>query len=205
MGRVQSCLNRVKSWVRSLVPVCTNTFTYRTHTPCAQKSRREWAGGRRINAFADTKSSNNQRGEEQKRRRTRQVPIRSQTNFRWAKVSRPAVSDLIGQRNSYIFINSTMPPQRSAKDNNRKREECEEEEQFPFSFPGRTTNLVDDACLRDVPPKFTESFLRHFATSNGPPQVLLICLTLALAAGCTVGVVSILWTSIGRISWIVVC
>jgi hypothetical protein len=33
------------------------------------------------------------------------------------------------------------------------------------------------------------NFVKHFSTSNGPPQVLFICFMLALASGCTVGVV----------------
>jgi hypothetical protein len=33
------------------------------------------------------------------------------------------------------------------------------------------------------------NFMKHFSTSNGPPQVLFICFMLALASGCTVGVV----------------
>ena len=33
------------------------------------------------------------------------------------------------------------------------------------------------------------NFVKHFSTSNGPPQLLFICFMLALASGCTVGVV----------------
>jgi hypothetical protein len=34
------------------------------------------------------------------------------------------------------------------------------------------------------------SFVMHFLKSNGPPQVIIICLVYALAIGCIVGVVS---------------
>jgi hypothetical protein len=35
-----------------------------------------------------------------------------------------------------------------------------------------------------------QSFFMHFLKSNGPPQVIIICLVYALAIGCIVGVVS---------------
>lgn len=54
---------------------------------------------------------------------------------------------------------------------------------------------ADVACLLEArlvtaQKPATSSFVKHFSSANGPPQVLFICFMLALASGCTVGVVS---------------
>jgi len=64
----------------------------------------------------------------------------------------------------------------------RSQIECltEEDQHYQIKF---------HESLAEVPPRVTASFVQHFSSSSGPPQVLLICFLLALASGCTVGVI----------------
>jgi hypothetical protein len=48
--------------------------------------------------------------------------------------------------------------------------------------------------LRDTAPLRRESFVQAFAQSNGPPQMIVLCLLIALAFGSTVGVVPAVMT-----------
>lgn len=51
-------------------------------------------------------------------------------------------------------------------------------------------NTIRNTFSDTSPDDDDASFFKFFLRSNGPPQVAVVCLTLALALGSTVGVVS---------------
>jgi hypothetical protein len=76
-----------------------------------------------------------------------------------------------------------MPPQQ------RNEEEGSAEEQparFGVDQMAPMEPLMRTSTIR------RESFLQEFANSKGPPQILIVCMLLALGYGSTIGVVSMI-------------